>query len=65
MPPNYQPLKFQQFDGKGNPRQYVAYFVKTCNSTGMDGDLLIKNFFWSLKGNAFDWYTNLKSWFNR
>ncbi|KAA0039522.1 ty3-gypsy retrotransposon protein [Cucumis melo var. makuwa] len=25
----YQPLKFQQFDGKGNPKQHIAHFVET------------------------------------
>ncbi|KAL0325262.1 UNVERIFIED_CONTAM: hypothetical protein Sradi_5095500 [Sesamum radiatum] len=28
----YQPPKFQQFDGKGNPKQYVVHFVETCNN---------------------------------
>ena len=60
MPPNYQPPKFQQFDGKGNPRQHVAHFVETCNNAGTDGDLLVKQFVRSLKGNAFDWYTDMK-----
>ena len=32
MPQNYQPPKFQQFEGKGNPRQHVAHFVETCNN---------------------------------
>ena len=32
MPLNYQPPKFQQFDGKGNPRQHVAHFVETYNN---------------------------------
>ena len=61
MPSNYRPPKFQQFDGKGNPRQHVIHFVETCNNVGTDGDLLVKQFFRSLKGNAFDWYTNLKA----
>ena len=26
----------------------------------MDGDLLVKQFVRSLKGNAFDWYTDIK-----
>ncbi|KAK4403194.1 hypothetical protein Sango_1060100 [Sesamum angolense] len=26
MPMGYQPSKFQQFDGKGNPKQHVAHF---------------------------------------
>ncbi|XP_030934588.1 uncharacterized protein LOC115960030 [Quercus lobata] len=59
MPQNYQPPKFQQFEGKGNPRQHVAHFVETCNNAGTYGDLMVKQFVRSLKGNAFDWYTNL------
>ena len=59
MPQNYQPPKFQQFEGKGNPRQHVFHFVETCNNAGTFGDLMVKQFLRSLKGNAFDWYTNL------
>lgn len=42
MPHNYQPPKFPQFDGKGNPEQHVAHFIETCNSVGTDGDLMVK-----------------------
>jgi len=37
MPPNYQLPKFQQFDGKGNPRQHIAHFVETCNNARSHG----------------------------
>ena len=60
MPAGYQPPKFQQFEGKGNPKQYVAHFVETYNNAGTYGDYLIKQFVLSLKGNAFDWYTDLE-----
>uniref|UniRef100_A0A2N9GU49 Retrotransposon gag domain-containing protein n=1 Tax=Fagus sylvatica TaxID=28930 RepID=A0A2N9GU49_FAGSY len=60
MPRGYQLPKFQQFDGKGNPKQHVAHFVETCNNAGTDGDLLTKQFVRSLRGNAFDWYTDLE-----
>ncbi|KAK4385677.1 hypothetical protein Sango_2691700 [Sesamum angolense] len=50
----YQPPKFHQFDGKGNPKQHVAHFVETCNNVGTYGDYLIKQFVRSLKGNTFD-----------
>ena len=33
--------------------------METCNNAGTYGDLMVKQFFRSLKGNAFDWYTNL------
>ncbi|KAM1304810.1 hypothetical protein ACFX2F_022420 [Malus domestica] len=59
MPMGYQPLKFMQFDGKGNPKQHVAHFVETCNNAGTEGDYLAKQFVRSLKGNAFEWYKDL------
>ncbi|KAA0054066.1 retrotransposon protein putative ty3-gypsy sub-class [Cucumis melo var. makuwa] len=34
MPHGYQPLKFQQFDGKGNTKQHVAHFIETCETAG-------------------------------
>ncbi|KAA0054593.1 ty3-gypsy retrotransposon protein [Cucumis melo var. makuwa] len=34
MPLGYQPPKFQQFDGKGNPKQHIAHFVETCENAG-------------------------------
>ena len=42
MTVGYQPPKFQSFDGKGNPKQHVTYFVETCNNASTDGDLLVK-----------------------
>ncbi|KAM0993457.1 hypothetical protein ACFX2A_009242 [Malus domestica] len=60
MPRGYQPPKFMQFDGKGNPKQHVAHFVETCNNAGTEGDYLTKQFVRSLKGNAFEWYMNLE-----
>ena len=49
-----------QFDGKGNPKQHVAHFVETCNNAGTEGDHIAKQFVRSLKGNAFEWYTDLE-----
>ncbi|KAL0285087.1 UNVERIFIED_CONTAM: hypothetical protein Sangu_2794200 [Sesamum angustifolium] len=40
----YQPPKFQQFDGKGNPKQHVVHFVETCNNVRTYGDHLVKQF---------------------
>ena len=31
MPRGYQPPKFNQFDGEGNPKQHIAHFIETCN----------------------------------
>ncbi|KAL0287717.1 UNVERIFIED_CONTAM: hypothetical protein Sangu_2680100 [Sesamum angustifolium] len=41
MPMGYQPPKFQQFDGKGHPKQHVAHFVETCYNEGTYGDHLV------------------------
>ncbi|KAA0066076.1 ty3-gypsy retrotransposon protein [Cucumis melo var. makuwa] len=61
MPNGYQPPKFQEFDGKGNPKQYVAHFSETCETSDTRVNLLVKKFVQTLKGNTFDWYTDLKS----
>ena len=56
----YQPPKFMQFGGKGNPKQHIAHFIETCNNAGTEGYYLVKQFVRSLKGNAFDWYNDLE-----
>ncbi|KAA0059023.1 ty3-gypsy retrotransposon protein [Cucumis melo var. makuwa] len=60
MPNGYQPPKFQQFDGKGNPKQHVAHFIESCETAGTRGDLLVKQFVRTLKGNVFDWYIDME-----
>ena len=35
--------------------------METCNNAGTNGDLMVKQFVRSLKGNAFDSYTDLES----
>ncbi|KAL0383056.1 UNVERIFIED_CONTAM: hypothetical protein Scaly_0592900 [Sesamum calycinum] len=42
MPMSYQPSKFQQFHGKGNPNQHMAHFIETCNNARTYGDHLVK-----------------------
>ncbi|KAL0451835.1 UNVERIFIED_CONTAM: hypothetical protein Slati_1161600 [Sesamum latifolium] len=42
MPAGYQPPKFQQFDGEGNPKQHVAHSIETCNDVGTYRDHLVK-----------------------
>ncbi|KAL4619838.1 hypothetical protein ACB092_06G109700 [Castanea dentata] len=60
MTNGYQPPKFQKFDRKGNLKQHIAHFVETCENAGTQGSLLVKQFVRLLKGNAFDWYTDLE-----
>ncbi|GAA0140826.1 hypothetical protein LIER_35290 [Lithospermum erythrorhizon] len=38
MTHGYQPPKFQQFEGVGNPKQHFAHFVETWNNARTDGD---------------------------
>jgi len=38
----------------------VAHFIETCNNAGTNDNLIIKQFVRTLKGIAFDWYTNLE-----
>ncbi|KAK3007020.1 hypothetical protein RJ639_016217 [Escallonia herrerae] len=40
--------------------QHVTHFIETYNDAGTEGDFLMKQFIQSLKGNAFDWYTDLE-----
>jgi len=61
MPHGYRPSKFNQFNGKDNHRQHIAHFVETWSNASMEGDRLVKQFVRSLKGNSFDWYTDLES----
>ena len=61
MPQDYQPPKFNQFDGKGNPKQHIVRLVETCSDAGTEGNRLVKQFVRSLKGIAFDRYTNIAS----
>ena len=56
----YQPSKFQPFDGKGNSKQHITHFIETCNNADTDGDLLMKKFMRTLRGNTFNWYTDLE-----
>jgi len=61
MPYGLQPLKFHQFDGKGNMKQDIANFFETSNNDGTSGDPLVKQFVQSLKGLIFDWCADLAS----
>ena len=38
MPYGYQPPKFNHFDEKGNPKQYISHFIETCSNIGTEGD---------------------------
>ncbi|KAL0392726.1 UNVERIFIED_CONTAM: hypothetical protein Sradi_2495400 [Sesamum radiatum] len=58
---DYQLPKFHQFDGKGSPKQQEVHLMETCNNVGTYDNHLVKQFVRSLKGSAFDWYTDLEA----
>ncbi|TYK07339.1 ty3-gypsy retrotransposon protein [Cucumis melo var. makuwa] len=39
---------------------HVAHFIETYETAGTRGDLLVKQFIRTPKGNTFDWYTDLE-----
>ncbi|KAA0042067.1 retrotransposon gag protein [Cucumis melo var. makuwa] len=45
---------------KGQPKAAYPQFIETCENAGSRGDQLVRKFVRSLKGNAFEWYTNLE-----
>jgi len=59
MPHGYQPPKFNQFGGKGNPKQHIANFIEMCSNAGTEGDRLVKQLFDLLKGLA---STGIQTW---
>ena len=42
MPHGNQPPKFNQFEGKGNPKQHIAHFIGMHSNAGTEGDRLVK-----------------------
>ena len=56
----YQPPKFNNLMAKEIPKEHIAHFTETCNAVGTYDDYLVKEFFQSLRANAFDWYINLE-----
>lgn len=47
------------FGGKGNLKQHVVHFIKTCNNADIYNDTMVKQFVCSLKGVTFECYTQL------
>jgi hypothetical protein len=57
MPPNYQPLKFQQFEGKGNLNQHIIHLLRLVTMYKY-----VETWWWSIlsvKRVIFDWYTKI------
>ncbi|KAH7685483.1 Pheromone/general odorant binding protein [Dioscorea alata] len=56
----YNVPKFKQFNGIGNPDQYLAHFVIACGDTSVKPSLLLRQFSSSLTGVAFEWHASLQ-----
>ncbi|KAL0368449.1 UNVERIFIED_CONTAM: hypothetical protein Scaly_1063800 [Sesamum calycinum] len=46
---------------KQSPKQQEVHLMETCNNVGTYDNHLVKQFVRSLKGSAFDWYTDLEA----
>lgn len=55
----YQQLKFQMFDGSGDPDQHMPHFMSAYGDTIRTESLLLWQFVLSLKGPVKDWYSKL------
>jgi Retrotransposon gag protein len=64
-PKGYVIPRFRTFSGEGNkdlnPEQYLAHFVASCDNTGGNDALLLRQFPQSLVGTAFQWYYSLEN----
>jgi hypothetical protein len=48
------------FDGKTNPRKFLASYEIVVTSAGGDAQILAKSLIMAVKDIALDWYTSLK-----
>jgi hypothetical protein len=59
FPSGWHLPKFRQFDGIGDAREHLAYFKATCGDTANNASLLFQQFYGSLTGATFHWYSRL------
>jgi hypothetical protein len=59
FPAGWHPPKFRLFDDTGDAREHLAYFEAMCGDTARTPSLLLRQFFGSLTGSAFYWYSRL------
>jgi hypothetical protein len=57
--------RFRTFSEEGNkdlnPEQHLAHFVASCDNTGGNDALLLRQFPQNLVGTAFQWYCSLEN----
>ncbi|XP_071909680.1 uncharacterized protein [Coffea arabica] len=69
LPVGFKVSKFTKYDGTGNPKTHLRMFTNKLGRPIDDENLPVRLFPESLKGDALDWYSNLKpkdmrSWMN-
>ena len=59
-PTNYTPPIFPKYDGMaGNVREHIRWYIDALTAHYYDHELRLREFFKSLEGRAFTWYTSL------
>ncbi|MQL84504.1 hypothetical protein Taro_017013 [Colocasia esculenta] len=51
--------KFDKFNGRGSPKEHIAYYINVMGDLAADESYLLKFFGSSLTGLAFEWYSSL------
>ncbi|OVA07301.1 hypothetical protein BVC80_1601g89 [Macleaya cordata] len=59
FPKGYSSPTFILYDGKGNAREHVSWFLEALGEHEGDLDLRLRKFSKSLTGKAYTWYNNL------
>ncbi|MQL77236.1 hypothetical protein Taro_009647, partial [Colocasia esculenta] len=56
-----KPPKFDKFNGRGSPKEHIAYYINVMGDLASDESYLLKFFSSSLTGLAFEWYSSLSA----
>ncbi|MQM22128.1 hypothetical protein Taro_055176 [Colocasia esculenta] len=56
-----KPPKFDKFNGRGSPKEHIAYYINVMGDLASDESYLLKFFGSSLTGLAFEWYSSLST----
>ncbi|MQM17659.1 hypothetical protein Taro_050634 [Colocasia esculenta] len=60
LPPGVtKPSKFDKFNGRGSPKEHIAYYINVMGDLAADESYLLKFFGSSLTSLAFEWYSSL------
>ena len=53
-------LRILAFDGKANPRKFIASYETAVSLAGGDAQIMVKSLIMVVEDIAHDWYTSLK-----